>query len=171
LARASRAAPHGSDALRSPLDAYRSPGAPAHVPAPPLRVGIMGTAAIAGKNRRAIVAGGATVAAVASRDLAKADPALAGEQVAKALGKLGSAAAGKAAGAAVAALGGATMAMVSGLVNSVEDAAKVSGIAHSKHGLGDLDSGARAAGKNRQTGGAAGRIRNRLVTQSPRPPH
>jgi predicted dehydrogenase len=36
--------------------------------APPLRVGIMGTAHIAGKVRRAIVAAGHVVAAIASRD-------------------------------------------------------------------------------------------------------
>jgi len=41
--------------------------------ATPLRVGILGTAAIAGKVRRAIVAAGHVVAAIGSRDLAKAE--------------------------------------------------------------------------------------------------
>ena len=38
----------------------------------PLRIGIMGTAHIAGKNRRGMVAGGLHVSAIASRDIVKA---------------------------------------------------------------------------------------------------
>ena len=40
---------------------------------PPLRVGILGCAAISGKSRRGIVAAGHVVAAIASRDLHKAE--------------------------------------------------------------------------------------------------